>query len=200
MVKINLDPEKFNLMRFLRPLPKTAEQKRYGTFNRRMIAASIDSLFITMLMGPLIDYYYVQHYGEPTVDIIMVITQANEVAARGGDAVVKLYQGLKEGGYIDRMVVNTKWQYYFYAIYSVVCWHFWNATPGKLICRLQVVDAKTGGRMSDWQSILRVLAYLPSAIMFGLGFFWIGLNKKRKGWHDYLAGTEVVLTSSKERN
>jgi uncharacterized RDD family membrane protein YckC len=33
---------------------------------------------------------------------------------------------------------------------------------------------------------------LVSALFFCLGFLWIGLNKRKRGWHDYLADTVVI--------
>lgn len=188
-----LDPERLLRALHLRPRPKSEEEKRYGTFNRRMMAVTIDSLLITGLVSPIIDYYYMQHYGAPSVSIGEISTYVSQQAAQGGEAASIFFRELQTNGYWQRLVMNLKWQYYAYALYSVVCWHFWNATPGKLICQLQVVDAKTGGRMSDTQSILRVLGYMVSALPFGLGFFWMMLNKKRRGWHDYFAGTEVVI-------
>ena len=124
------------------------------------------------------------------VRVAMFQLASNPIIDEGAAGVLL---SLKEAGYVDRLVMNTKWQFYAYVVYCVVCWHFWSATPGKLICRLQVVDAKTGGRIGTMQSILRAMFYLPSALFFGLGFFWIAFNKKRRGWHDYFAGTEVII-------
>ena len=190
---VKFDPDKWMRILLLRSRPKSDEHKRYGTFNRRMIAASIDSLVITGLIAPIIDYFYIQYYGASTVPFNEILMHASEQAGKGGDSVHVLFEALKEAGYVDRLVMNTKWQFYAYVVYCVVCWHFWSATPGKLICRLQVVDAKTGGRIGTMQSILRAMFYLPSALFFGLGFFWIAFNKKRRGWHDYFAGTEVII-------
>lgn len=66
-------------------------------------------------------------------------------------------------------------------------------TPGKLLMGCLVVDAGTGKRISQGQSLLRGLAMLLSALPAGLGFLWIGWNRQRQGLHDRLAGTLVVL-------
>ena len=80
-----------------------------------------------------------------------------------------------------------------------VIW-FWvakQATPGKMLLSLRVVDAKTGGSLSVGQSIARYLGYFVSAIPFGLGLIWVGIDSKKQGWHDKIAGTVVVR--SKQR-
>ena len=80
-----------------------------------------------------------------------------------------------------------------------VIW-FWvakQATPGKMLLSLRVVDAKTGGNLSVGQSIARYLGYFVSIIPFGLGLIWVGIDKKKQGWHDKIAGTVVVR--SKQR-
>jgi uncharacterized RDD family membrane protein YckC len=36
------------------------------------------------------------------------------------------------------------------------------------------------------------LGYYVSAIPFGLGLLWVGIDPKKQGWHDKLAGTVVI--------
>jgi uncharacterized RDD family membrane protein YckC len=75
-----------------------------------------------------------------------------------------------------------------------VIW-FWTAkqaTPGKMLLSLRVVDAKTGGNLTVGQSIVRYVGYFVSAIPFGLGLIWVGIDSKKQGWHDKIAGTVVV--------
>ncbi len=75
-----------------------------------------------------------------------------------------------------------------------VIW-FWvkkQATPGKLLLSLRVVDAKTGRSLTVGQSVARYLGYIVSTIPFGLGLLWVGFDSKKQGWHDKIAGTVVV--------
>jgi uncharacterized RDD family membrane protein YckC len=79
-----------------------------------------------------------------------------------------------------------------------VIW-FWTAkqaTPGKMLLSLRVVDAKTGGSLSVGQSIARYLGYFVSGIPFGLGLIWVGIDRKKQGWHDKIAGTVVVRSKN----
>lgn len=80
-------------------------------------------------------------------------------------------------------------------VITVWFWKKYLGTPGKIILRLRVVDAKTGQALSTPQAIGRYLGYYVSAIPFLLGFFWIGIDKRKQGFHDKLAGTVVVRDS-----
>ncbi|MHB8742107.1 MAG: RDD family protein [Sulfuricaulis sp.] len=80
----------------------------------------------------------------------------------------------------------------FPAIFTVVCWVIWQATPGKMAISARVVDANTGGKPSVGQCIARYLGYFVSVIPFCLGIIWVGLDQRKQGWHDKLAGTVVV--------
>lgn len=74
-------------------------------------------------------------------------------------------------------------------------WLRYLGTPGKMALKLKIVDAKTGKKMTTGQAIGRYFAYLVSIIPFCLGFIWIGIDSKKQGWHDKLAGTVVIKTN-----
>lgn len=73
-------------------------------------------------------------------------------------------------------------------------WLRFMGTPGKMALKLRVVDAKTGDKLSVGQAIGRYFAYILSMLPFGLGFIWIGIDSRKQGWHDKLAGTVVIRT------
>ncbi|CAN5151581.1 RDD family protein [soil metagenome] len=74
----------------------------------------------------------------------------------------------------------------------IVFWLTKQATPGKMVFGAKVVDARTGGPLSVGQSIGRYLGYYVAMLPFFLGFFWIGFDARKQGWHDKLAGTVVI--------
>jgi uncharacterized RDD family membrane protein YckC len=80
----------------------------------------------------------------------------------------------------------------FPAVATVVCWANWQATPGKMAISARVVDADTGAKPSTAQYIGRYLGYFVSIIPVLLGIIWVGLDQRKQGWHDKLAGTVVV--------
>lgn len=75
---------------------------------------------------------------------------------------------------------------------TLLTWWAWQATPGKRLLGVRIVDAATGGRASMVQLLTRYLSYLISALPLGLGFLWIAIDPQRQAWHDKLAGTSVV--------
>ncbi|WP_240162490.1 RDD family protein [Glaciimonas sp. PAMC28666] len=87
-----------------------------------------------------------------------------------------------------------------YVLPAVVVIAFWtarHATPGKMVIGASIVDAKTGAPPSLRQHVIRYLGYYLSTIFFCLGFIWVGLDRRKQGWHDKLAGTVVVRKKNK---
>lgn len=78
------------------------------------------------------------------------------------------------------------------AIAVIAFWVARGATPGKMAISAQVVDARTGAKLSLGQSVGRYLGYYVSTIPLGLGLLWVGIDPKKQGWHDKLAGTVVI--------
>lgn len=72
------------------------------------------------------------------------------------------------------------------------CWHARHATPGKMLISATIVNERTGEPPTLGQYIGRYFAYFMSLVPFGLGFFWAGLDVRKQGWHDKVAGTLVV--------
>ncbi len=70
-------------------------------------------------------------------------------------------------------------------------WSLVGYTPGKALLGLKVVR-KNGAKLSFFRSLLRFFAYWISLIPLCLGFFWILWDRNRQGWHDKIAGTQVV--------
>lgn len=74
----------------------------------------------------------------------------------------------------------------------VFCWVKFAGTPGKRLLKLKVLDEATGNQLTLGQAILRYIGYIPSAIVFGLGYLWVIWDGKKQGWHDKIAKTVVV--------
>ena len=75
---------------------------------------------------------------------------------------------------------------------TMIFWCYKSATPGKMLLGMKIVDAKTLGKVSKGKLSLRYLRYYISAIALGLGYFWVGWDSRKQGWHDKIAGTLVV--------
>ena len=57
---------------------------------------------------------------------------------------------------------------------------------------IKVVRDEDGGPVSTGQAILRLVGYWVSGFVFYLGYIWILIDKRRRGWFDLIAGTCVV--------
>jgi uncharacterized RDD family membrane protein YckC len=78
------------------------------------------------------------------------------------------------------------------AIAVILFWIYRQATPGKMAISAKIVDAKTLGKPTTGQLVIRYLGYYVAFIPLCLGFIWVGLDARKQGWHDKLAGTLVV--------
>ena len=97
--------------------------------------------------------------------------------ARGG-------RGLSPGADILLQLIS--------ALVIILFWVTRQATPGKLLMRLRVVDAETG-RTPPWPRLVaRYLGYVVSSLPLGLGYLWMLQDPRRQCWHDRLARTLVV--------
>jgi uncharacterized RDD family membrane protein YckC len=73
--------------------------------------------------------------------------------------------------------------------------YFWTrsgSTPGMRMMGLKVVRDVDGGPLSTGQAIIRLIGYWVSSAVLYLGFIWVLIDKRRRGWHDLIAGTVVV--------
>jgi uncharacterized RDD family membrane protein YckC len=73
--------------------------------------------------------------------------------------------------------------------------YFWaksGQTPGMKFQNIKVVRDSDGGPISAGSAILRLLGYWVSGAVFYLGYIWIFIDKRKRGWHDIIAGTVVV--------
>lgn len=78
------------------------------------------------------------------------------------------------------------------AVIVVLLWMRLSATPGKMAVGARIVDARTGGKPSGSQFLIRYIGYYVSMLPLFLGFIWVGFDARKQGWHDKMAGTVVV--------
>lgn len=80
----------------------------------------------------------------------------------------------------------------FPALLVISFWFYKSATPGKMLFRLTIVDAKTGKKPSAKQFFIRYAGYILSCLPFLLGILWVAQDEKKQGWHDKMANTYVL--------
>jgi uncharacterized RDD family membrane protein YckC len=109
-----------------------------------------------------------------------------------------------KGYWLDEAFLKGFWDfllnYILPAIAVVIFWVYKSATPGKMALRLTIVDANTGGKPSTGQFIGRYLGYYVSILPLCLGLIWVGIDKRKQGFHDKLAGTVVIRSKSEPVN
>jgi uncharacterized RDD family membrane protein YckC len=75
--------------------------------------------------------------------------------------------------------------------YFAALWSWKGTTVGGIVLNLQVVRLD-GRPLNFLTALVRSLAAVFSIFVLFLGFFWIGWDRDKQGWHDKIAGTVVV--------
>lgn len=87
----------------------------------------------------------------------------------------------------------------FFATVSSYLLTFWakkGATPGKSLLGLRIVR-RGGGNLTLRDVLIRWIGYWLDVLSLGLGFLWAFFGSRR-GWHDYMAQTQVVYSAGKQ--
>ena len=134
----------------------------YVGFWKRVVATLIDVVILLVITLPLLLAIYGREYLERELD--------------AGFA-----------GFWDVML-----QVVLPAIAVIALWKFRGATPGKMAISAKIVDAYSGAAPATGKLVVRYFAYLVSMLPLGLGFIWIGIDRRKQGFHDKIAGTLVV--------
>ena len=147
-----------------------AAQVIYLGFWARFVAFLIDSTAATLILAPV------------TARLMDEIVIADYDLADQAELML-LLQRLTTQLSFDLLLMGTIF---------VLFWVFKNATPGKMLFRSVIVDAETLAPPSTAQNVVRYFCYYLSLIPFGLGFLWIGFDRRKQGWHDKIARTVVI--------
>lgn len=96
------------------------------------------------------------------------------------------------GAAIIGIVIGALGYLIFGLIYFPWFWSRGGKTPGMMAMGIKVVRDVDGGPISAGTAVVRLLGYWINSIVFYIGFAWILVDKRRRGWHDLIAGTCVV--------
>ena len=67
-------------------------------------------------------------------------------------------------------------------------------TVGKMLVGIKVVNAQGDTPGLGYAALREIPGKIVSTLGLFIGFFWVGLDPERQGWHDKIAGTYVVST------
>jgi uncharacterized RDD family membrane protein YckC len=141
----------------------------FADFGPRLVAYLVDILIVTAVV------------------IVGTISWAVVAAATGG--ITGSGMDAFAGVWLTVMVVVVS---VIGLAYFPFFWARFGATPGMKMMNLRVVRDADGGPISTGQAILRLVGYWVSGLVLYLGYIWILIDKRRRGWHDLIAGTVVI--------
>jgi uncharacterized RDD family membrane protein YckC len=101
--------------------------------------------------------------------------------------------GDPQASFVSYGMVDIVVDYGLPLVLTVFFWTRLGGTPGKLLFGCVVVDARTGNKITVRKALIRYLGYFVSALPLGLGFLWVAWDKQKRGFHDRLANTRVVI-------
>jgi uncharacterized RDD family membrane protein YckC len=156
-------------------LPPPIGEYEYAGFWLRLLAFSVDSLWVTLVVAVVGALFETSN---PEVD--RFFRDPEHVSVAG----------------LQAALVPSATDVIIQVVLPVLLltgfWLVRNTTPGKSMLHLRIVDAETGGAPTRRQLLIRGLGYYVSAFGLLLGFAWIGIDPRKQGWHDKMAGTVVV--------
>lgn len=80
----------------------------------------------------------------------------------------------------------------FGVLYFPYFWQKSGQTPGMKMLGIKVVRDVDGGSLTWGSAIIRMIGFWISGAVFYLGYIWVFIDKRRRGWHDLMASTVVV--------
>ena len=148
------------------PEPGPAPGLAFAGYGERLVAYIVDAILVGI--------------------VIALVAVVGGLAIAGGAATGSI--GAAVGGgfilVIAILVVSLGYFPFF--------WTRGGATPGMKMFGLYVVRDSDGGPISGGQAVLRLFGYWVSGFVLYLGYIWVFIDKRRRGWHDLIAGTVVV--------
>jgi uncharacterized RDD family membrane protein YckC len=158
--------------------PAPAAPPQYVGFWLRVWATVIDSIWVLLLLTPLAAVVG----EESTLSLDELLGDPSQLSA---------------GALLGQLLPSGRELLLWVALPALMVLAFWDrklATPGKMAIHAKIVDAASGGPPSRRQLLVRYLGYLLATLPLGLGLLWVGIDPRKQGWHDKLAGTAVIRT------
>ena len=170
---------------------KTANTPKPAPLNRRLMAAMIDAILIISILSPAINAMVaaISNGGDiPTLMMAYTETHAGDTMN-----ISDVIHYLDEHNAFVPFILSQFILLTALMAYYVIFWTWQGATIGKMLLRIKVVNAKDGAPVSMKQAWLRILGYIAAALTLSIGFIMIDFRKDKKGLHDIIAGTQVIV-------
>ncbi len=182
---------------------------KYAGLQMRLIASLIDCALIAILLLPLFAFTSnIIYNGILPASVIAQAIQDMQTLQEQTGQPVSLFQFIanneqlkqyffNENGLI-RVVIDQLLQITILCVAIIWFWFKKQATPGKIFLSMKIVDAKTLGKPSHRQLIIRLFSYIISILPALIGVIWIAFDSKKQGWHDKIANTLVIEEKKKK--
>lgn len=184
---------------------KFSGQNKYPGFHARMIAAMIDLNIIALLFIPLFIsigslFFFDSSPSDAVKEAILELLTYNQENNSKMDLITFIRNTPKFKEYFITDYGFIKIAFYeiiqLLALPAIIL-AFWikkQATPGKMLLSIKIVDATTLDKPSNRQLIIRMLSYIISVLPLFLGVIWLVFDSKKQAWHDKIANTLVIKT------
>jgi uncharacterized RDD family membrane protein YckC len=154
------------------PQPGPAPGIEFAPHGARLVAYLIDSIIVSVV-------------------IIVPLVIGSAVLLSGttvqGDEVTAVDPGAG-AGFTVFVIVAFLIGFLYYPFF----WARGGQTPGMRPFALRVVRDQDGGPIGWGSAILRLIGLWIGALVFYIGWIWVFIDKRRRGWQDLVAGTVVV--------
>ena len=161
-----------------RPMEFNTAEYSYADFTRRFFALVIDSFFIGMGIYILVRLGIIRPQTEAMSIMLQDFLYYNEVPNS------QQIQWAGSRVLLAKLILTI----YKSAFESSL----FQATPGKMILKLRVVDYGYV-KITFLRALLRNIGKGLSAFGFYAGYWITLINRKNQGFHDYLASTYVIM-------
>ncbi len=145
----------------------------------RIVAYIIDAIIVSILIGVL----YVVAF--------VLFGRGLEWDPATGDVNPDSIDGGAIGAFVLTLLVAILLAFLYFPFF----WARGGQTPGMRPFGLRVVRDRDGSRIGWGTALLRLLGMYVASAVFYLGFIWVFIDKRRRGWHDLIAGTVVIKRS-----
>jgi uncharacterized RDD family membrane protein YckC len=182
---------------------------QYAGFHLRMLSTLIDLFLVGLLFAPVFSIITSLIHGSILpVDVINNAAQEFETLYKNNhntdallffktDPAIKEYFITNHG--LAKVFINQAIQFSILLSLFLYFWIKKQATPGKMLLSLKIVDANTLSKPSNRQLIVRLFSCIISVLCLFLGMLWIAFNTKKQGWHDKIANTLVIKEKKQKK-
>lgn len=144
----------------------------YAPHGGRLVAYILDSILLTIVAG----FFWV-------IGLILLGSGTTVV----GDRLTSVDSGAAIGSLVFFLI-----GFIVSVLYFPFFWARGGQTPGMRPFGLRVVSDRDGSRIGWGTALLRLIGLAVAGAVFYLGYIWIFIDKRRRGWQDLIAGTVVI--------